>query len=315
MSKYVKVSSISISPCELIKKPDNQTIAEYVISHLEENISQVLPDKPDLIVLPEVCDRPVGIKSIEERFSYYKERGNAVLKFLQKTAKENNCYITYPAQIYLEDGTLRNVITMVDRKGEITGTYHKNYPTISENENVLIRSGKTAEIFECDFGRVAAAICFDLNFDEYRLRVKKEKPDMIVFCSNFHGGILQNFFAYDTRSYLVSAIGFSHIQGSIVSPVGETIRHSTTYCNYITEVLNMDYAVCHLDYNIDILPKIKEKYGSDVKIYDPGNLGSVLISSESDKFTAMDIVNEFNIELLDDYLMRSVMTRNKHLED
>ena len=82
MSKYVKVSSISITPCELTKKPDTQTITEYIISHLEDNISQVLPDKPDLIVLPEVCDRPNGLTSAEERLSYYKERGNAVQKFI-----------------------------------------------------------------------------------------------------------------------------------------------------------------------------------------------------------------------------------------
>jgi len=34
-----------------------QTVLETVIDYLRGQIAQVLPDKPDLIVLPEMCDR------------------------------------------------------------------------------------------------------------------------------------------------------------------------------------------------------------------------------------------------------------------
>ena len=44
-------------------------------------------------------------------------------------------------------------------------------------------------------------------------------------------------------------------------------------------------------------------------VYDPGQIGAVLITSESDTVSAMDMVKEFDIELLDHYFERSINAR------
>jgi hypothetical protein len=46
-------------------------------------------------------------------------------------------------------------------------------------------------------------------------------------------------------------------------------------------------------------------------IYDPGKLASVLVSSNNDKITVDQMIKEFNIELLDDYLNRAREFRNR----
>ena len=46
---------------------------------------------------------------------------------------------------------------------------------------------------------------------------------------------------------------------------------------------------------------MKAKYGKKVKVYDPGHLGAVLISSETDEFTIKDMIKEFEIGC-DEYL-------------
>jgi hypothetical protein len=56
---------------------------------------------------------------------------------------------------------------------------------------------------------------------------------------------------------------------------------------------------------------LKAKYGPKVKITDPGYLGSVLISSEHDSVTVEQMVKEFTIELLDDYMARALAHRHK----
>ena len=310
MAKYVKVSTVNVQPCHVKLKPDNMDIVNYVIANLERNINQVLPDAPDLIVLPEVCDRPEGFANIHERLDYYAYRGDKVLHYLQKKARENNCYITYAAQIVV-DGIMRNCCQMIGRKGEIVGIYKKNYPVIRENTDLNIMAGSEATIFECDFGRVGAVICFDMNFDEYRQRMKEQKPDLVVFTSGFHGSFLQNYFAYDTRSYLVSSVGYAQIHGGIISPVGEKIAETTTYYNHLTMTLNMDYEVCHLDYHLGKLAELKAKYGPKVKIHDPGDLGSVLISSETEECSVHDMLKEFDIITLDEYIRRSIAHRNQ----
>ena len=65
------------------------------------------------------------------------------------------------------EGVLRNSCVILDRNGEIAGIYDKNFPTIGEMEKG-IKAGKEAPIIQLDFGKVAVAICFDLNFDELR---------------------------------------------------------------------------------------------------------------------------------------------------
>jgi hypothetical protein len=69
--------------------------------------------------------------------------------------------------------------------------------------------------------------------------------------------------------------------------------------------VNLDCRLAHFDHNWAKLRALKKKYGEKVTIYDPGKFGAVMISSEHDKVNTNEMVQEFDIELLDDYLNRS----------
>ena len=68
----------------------------------------------------------------------------------------------------------------------------------------------------------------------------------------------------------------------------------------------MDYCQAHLDYNCAKLTALKKKYGLGITITDPGYLGSVLITSQTDACSAKAMAKEFKIELLDDYFARAL---------
>lgn len=59
--------------------------------------------------------------------------------------------------------------------------------------------------------------------------------------------------------------------------------------------------------------KIKAKYGSDVNIEVPPNLGVALISIQTDKFTVGEIMQEFSISPLDEFFDNSLAHREKQL--
>ena len=61
----------------------------------------------------------------------------------------------------------------------------------------------------------------------------------------------------------------------------------------------------HLDFNRDKFPLIQKKYRDEVIIDVPANIGPALIYSESDKRSALDIAEEFKLELLEDYMKRA----------
>ena len=294
--KYVTIATIGNTPSP-IKTDNRQEIVDHVISFWKRELNQVLADRPDLIVLPEFCDLS------GEGEEYLKVRKDQVLDYFASVSKSNKCYIAFGTRRKDSNGNWRNSCILLDRTGNIAGIYDKNFPTIMEMESG-IKASNLSTIINCDFGRVAIAICFDLNFDELRLKYAKEKPDLIIFSSMYHGGHVQSNWAYTCRSHMVSAV-YRGNPSEIRNPMGDVIASNTNYFDYAVAKINLDCRLVHLDYNWEKLSGLKKKYGTSVKISDPGRLASVLISSENPNVTAGEMVKEYGIEMLDDYLERA----------
>lgn len=308
--KAIKIATIGALPPPVASNATPDMVVDHVINHWRGRFAQVLPDRPDLIVVPENCDRPSGLSG-SRQFEYYLGRGNRVREYFAQVATENHCYITYPATRPLDDGTWRNSIALLDRTGQVAGIYDKNHPTIGEIESGIL-PGAEAPIIECDFGRVALAICFDLNFDVLRAQYAKASPDLVIFCSMYHGGLMQSYWAYSCRSYFVGAIE-RRCRSEIRSPLGRVVASNTNYFDYAVADVNLDNALVHLDYNWDRLKALKEKYGPAVTITDPGHLGAVMVASTHESMSADAMLDEFEMERLDDYLNRSLRIQKERV--
>jgi hypothetical protein len=290
---------------------DPQKLVVQMIDFWKEELNKVLPFQPDLILLTEACDRPGGLNSTEE-FNYYRNRRNQVSDFFASVAKTNHCYIAFGMKRE-ENGSWHNSCILLDRDGKTAGIYDKNFPTIDEM-NLGIKAGIETPVFHCDFGSVACVICFDLNFNELRERYAILKPDILLFPSMYHGGLEQAKWAYDCRSFFVCSYGFLTGPSEIRNPLGEVVASSTNYYNYAIATVNLDRKLVHLDYNWEKLIALKKKYGKEVTITDPGKLGAVMITSEKNDMSVDEMIKEFNIELLDNYLSRSRQSRLKQLD-
>jgi len=306
---FVTIATIGARPITVKADAEPQRVVERVIAHWRGLFARVLPDRPDLIVVPEACDRPSG-PSPDKLKQYYLVRKNQVQDFFAEVARDNDCYIVYSAKRPMPDGTWRNSSVMIDRQGDVAGIYNKNHPTIGEIDKRIL-CGKEAQVIECDFGRVALAICFDLNFDQLRLKYVKAKPDLIVFSSMYHGGLMQQYWAYSCRSHFVGAIAGRATPSQIRNPLGNVIASNTNYFDCAVAKVNLDCALVHLDENWGRLRAMKAKYGPKVKITDPGLLGAVLIASEHETISIEEMIEEFQLERLDDYLARSLAHRLK----
>jgi hypothetical protein len=294
--RHVTVATIGNVPAA-IKSENKQDLVDHVTAFWEKELKQVLPDKPDLIVLPEFCDLS------GEGEDYLMVRKNQVLDYFSSVAKKNHCYIAFGMKREEKKGLWRNSCVVIDRNGGIAGIYNKNFPTIEEMEGG-IKACDEAPIITCDFGRVAIAICYDLNFDELRMRYAREKPDLIIFSSMYHGGVAQSMWAYTCSAYFIGAV-YRQTPSEIRNPMGQVVASSTNYFDFAVARINLDCELVHLDYNREKLAALKEKYGPLVNISDPGELASVLVTSEDSKVTVDQMIGEFSIERLDDYLNRA----------
>ena len=311
MARNIRVATFTINQLAECDYEKGVSTYDSVIKCLGKLIERVLPDKPDLLVLPEHCGRQ---NTLPERMREYYEGGYLkIFEYLKSVANNNHCYIAYSHLKYMEDGTKRNCVSMIDRNGLVMGEYHKNYPTPDETDIGGVIPGGDVSVFNCDFGTVCPIVCFDLNFDGIRKEIKEKKPDIITFHSAFHGSFMQEYFAYDTRSYFVSSL-LSHNPSRILSPLGKVVATTTNYHNFVTATINLDYAVCHLDFNWDKIRKAKEKYGPLLIVEDPGYIGSVLLSYEGTDKTINDIIEEYDLEILDNYMARSIKNREENKE-
>ena len=291
--RNVKVATIGNTPPP-IESENKQEIVDHVIKFWDEELKQVLRKKPDLIVLPELCDLSLAGEE------YLSVRKNQVLDHFASVARKYKCYIAFGMQRKDEEDLWRNSVVVLGRNGNIAGIYDKNFPTIGEMQ-VGIKASNKAQIIETDFGRVAIAICFDLNFDELLKRYESQEPDLIILSSMYHGGLAQSVWAYTCQSYFVGSV-YRGYPSQIRNPFGEVIASSTAQNDFAIETINLDFRRVHLAYNILNLAALKKKYGKTVKISDPGEYASVLVSSENENVTVEEMIDEFEIVEFNDYL-------------
>jgi predicted amidohydrolase len=308
MARWVKVSSIGAPPPPAPKSEVDESLVDSIIAFWRNEIAVVLPEQPDLIVLPELCDR-FSTHTPDQEKQFRQFRGDRVLNAFREMARDHRCYIAYSSARAAPNDAWLNSTLMIDRRGELIGTYYKNHAVVSETTDFDIICGTEAPLIECDFGTVAIAICFDLNFDELRLQYKTLKPDLILYPSLSHCDLMEPYWAHTCRAHFVSCQGVANLPSKIYSPVGHIIASSTNHYQHVTARINLDCVVAHLDGNWEKLQHLKNRYGTNVSIFDPGYLGSVLISSESETVSATSMARDCEIELLDNYIQRS---RNHH---
>lgn len=311
MSNYVTVCGLA--PCPIPGAPESDAQAlERVIEWWREHLEMAWPHEPDLIVLPEACDRYTAF-SQERRRAYYRSRGNQVRDALAEQARARNCYIAYSAARELTDGSWRNATEMLDRKGGSAGHYFKNHLVRREHDVSGLCFGVDAPLIRCDFGTVACAICFDLNFQPLRERYRAQLPDIIAFSSMYHGGLAQKWWAYDCQAYFVGSI--PNLRKDILSPQGEILASSTCYDCMAVARINLDRELVHFDHNGEKLDAAKRKYRSKIGISVPDLLGSVLLTSETDEFSVQDVMREFELVSWRDYYAASLEHRKTYLHE
>jgi len=313
MAKFAKISSVAPRPITAPQTTDYNALVEKMINQMNVWLDDVLCDKPDLIVLPEACDRYANLGGAA-RDAYYECRGDRVRDALCDTARKNNCYIAYSAfrntpwdSMY----PMRNSTQIIGRDGSIVGIYDKNHLVITENTEDRMAYGTEAKTFKLDFANAACAICFDLNFTELMKKYVPQKPNLIIFSSMYHGGLMQEYWASGCRAYFASSV--AGLESGVLDPFGRPVGLTTNYYHYATAKVNFDYRMAHIDYNRPRFVAAKKKHGDALTVTEPGHAGYVMLTCEDESMCVDDIVKEFEIELLDDYFERSLKHRREHL--
>ncbi len=300
MAHLVRIASVQFSTKAERGQDDARAI---VLSETAGRLAELRGHDLDLVAFSE------GVSSFGQTVDDA-ERIDSPGPFLSQYmdfAAAERCHVAGSVKL-ADRGDVYNSIAFVDPTGSILGAYHKVNLTISEIETGLT-SGSEAAVFDTAIGRLGGAICFDLNFEPIRTACRALRPDIVIFASMYHGGLMQELWAYECRAFFVSALPF--MGGGIIDPFGRPVALTDCYSSIAMATVNLDRVMVHLDCNRDRFADIARKYLDEVSIDIPPNVGSALITSHTDRRTARDVVQEFGIELLDDYFDRSIEA-NRH---
>jgi predicted amidohydrolase len=224
-------------------------------------------------------------------------------------AKAQGIYLIWPL-IERDGDRLYNTSVLFDRQGQIAGRYHKMFPTIGEID-AGITPGTEPRVFDTDFGRIGLAICFDLNFAEIIKGLAKAGAEIIFFSSMYRGGLQLQAWAQALGIYFVSAINAE--LGMIIDQSGQVLAEST-YEAVITQRINLDRRILHMDYNWQKMDDMLAKYGSSIRFDYFTREARYAIASECDDLTVDDLIEEFDLEEIEDYFARARRRRRETLQ-
>jgi predicted amidohydrolase len=312
MARFVGVSSISFGTGT---GEDPQKMQE-AMGMWESYIDTAALDKPDIILLPEIFLRNTARSAENEEKTAKSDllpEGGAITKFLSRKAKEHNSYVFASYWRKDEKGRGRyNSAVLFDRGGKVVGAYDKVFPTIGELEGGTL-PGKEAKIFQTDFGRVGAIICFDLNFHELLADYKDKGVELLCMLSAFRGGFMVPATAFRYRYFIATSTPGEN--SLIVDPLGRTLAESSAYGRIIFARINLDSQIAHIDFNRQRVEDMKKKYQEHVKIEVASPEAVYFISSLHPEKSVQDMIGEFEVETLDDYLDRARRERMKRLPE
>jgi len=311
MARYVRLSTIAYKPVE--PGPNWQ---ERSYEKICADLELAAQAKPDLVALPECCNR-IGAPP-EDKEPLRETVPGELTDRVGEVAAKHKMYVALPLAEC--DGDVRyNNVTFINREGEIIGKYDKWQPTIGEMEGGTI-PGTDAQAFDTDFGKVGAAICFDMKFVEVGQRLAENGARLVVFASAFIAGDRLLHWARDFGFYILSSCSarsyLVDMSGRFLGETGQEINQvrAGTVPPIFSGVVNMDRMFFHLDGNQNKFRDILAKYGPGVEIEIHYPEAHFTMASLIDDVTIEEIVEEFELEPWTAYLARSRAVRDEHLK-
>ena len=253
---------------------------------------------PDIACLPEVFSN----RAPEQVPGVVTER-------LAAWAREHSSYVIFGLKTKQGDLVYNSAI-LLDRKGQVVGQYNKAHPTEGElKERITPGEDAGPPVFTTDFGVIGIQICFDVNWREGWRHLKEQGAQIVFWPSAYPAGRQLPALALTNQFYVVSAVegGAAHI----FDITGEPLATTGKYQDWAGAALPLGKRLFEVDYNAPKAQEIQQKYGSRVEVTWYHDSDWVTVASLDPNLRVEDLIKEFGLTPLDDYIARSTKEQNQ----
>lgn len=162
-----------------------------------------------------------------------------------------------------DDKKISNVAALIDRKGNLIGTYAKQYPTEQEID-CGVTPGADVVVLETDFGRLGLAICFDLNWQPFWAELANQGADLVCWISAYEGGFPLQAYAWLHQYPIVTSVWPYHAR--VIDITGRVLTSTSRWGRIAVCDLNLDKRLFHTDLQADKLLTLQTHYGQRVHL-------------------------------------------------
>lgn len=262
---------------------------------------EIVPHAPDIICLPETF-LASGVSQLASIPELAEEGLGSVIKPFADFANEHNCYIVCP--VYTKEGeSVFNSAVFIDREGEIVGSYHKLHPTTGEIADGVAPGPTDVPVFQTDFGKVGAQICFDIQWRDGWQSLAEKGAEIVFWPSAFGGGAMLNSMAWQHQFSVVSSTLKS--ASRICDITGEEIAKTSRWNNWICAPINLEKEFLHTWPYVQKFDAIQAKYGRDVRIQNFADEEWSILESRSANVKIADVMKEFDLKSLREHIQHA----------
>ncbi|NUN98554.1 MAG: carbon-nitrogen hydrolase family protein [Candidatus Omnitrophica bacterium] len=282
---------------------------DTLLARARERIDGVSRDRPDVILLTEqFANCPTDNNECGTHKTAEDLKG-PITEELSALARKHGCHIAY-GLLRKDADRAFNSMVLLDRGGKPVWIYDKFTPVPYEMEQCGVLPGGEPKAYDADFGRLGAAICFDINFGELAEMWFKQDIELLLFPSAFPAGRLLDSWVVRYGFALAGSTWYDN--NRILDCTGAVLARTSDYCPYTTGVLNLNRRVVHMDGNMGAIDRMRTKYPGDVIVEDMRDEAVVVITSLKKGLEVKDLIREFGVETLYDYFQRSRRVRKEH---
>jgi predicted amidohydrolase len=231
-----------------------------IIDEMADQAGRKYPGRRlDLAVLPEMAvwraegPPPVACAPLD----------GPVLDRMGAKAREYDTYLVVSMYLAEEGERYSNAAVLLDRRGKPAGIYRKVFVVV-DKDGLLeggLQAGKDFPVFDCDFGRIGAQICYDMMFDDGWRALARKGAEIVVWPTQSPQTARPACRALTYGYYVVSSTWRNN--AAIYEPTGMTVARITRPGVLVHEI-DLDYALLPWSAGLREGAAMRERYGDRV---------------------------------------------------
>ena len=216
----------------------------------------------DLAILPEVAiTGETGNDSVSRSVPYEGPVGDT----FSRKAREHGCYIVVPTYLRESPKSCSNAAVLVGRKGEFVGIYRKVHLVVSSDGKTMeggSTPGKELPVFDCDFGKLAIQICYDMEFDRGWQELARKGAELVAWPTQSPQTAHPASRAMQQRCYIVSSTWRDN--ATVFEPTGKIAAQLRPPGQVFVQEIDLSYAILPWSSKLRKGEALKERYGEKI---------------------------------------------------